>query len=162
MLAHLILAMPLRHPHLILRLHLIINHNIQIPPILVIRPTRQSPLYFLPSLHRQHIGKIKHRLLPVRVFRMRTGGEADGFVAGGELDVEPSDQGVDVVGAADGEGEGEAEVQIGGCAGVEVEGEHCGGVGDDGFEFDGIDEGFGEGSHLEGRIVEAVDAVPDC
>ena len=40
-------------------------------------------------------------MLPVRVFCVRAGGEADGFVAGGEIDVEPSDEGVyEVIAAA--------------------------------------------------------------
>ena len=64
-------------------------------------------------------------------------------MAGAEFDVEPGDQGVDVVCAADGEGEGEGEVQVAGLAGVEVEGEDCGRVGYDCFEFDGVDEGLG-------------------
>ena len=83
-------------------------------------------------------------------------------MAGGELDVEPGYQGVDVVCAADGEGEGMSEGEVGGLDGVEVEGEDGAGVGDDGFEVDGVDQGFGEGGEFEGRVVEAVDVVPDC
>jgi len=78
-------------------------------------------------------------------------------VAGGELDVEPGDEGVDVVGAAHGHVEGEGEGEVGGGAGVEVEGQDGAGVGDDGFEVDGVDEGLGEGGEFEGGVVEAVD-----
>ena len=40
-------------------------------------------------------------------------------------------------------------------------GDDSAGVGDDGFELDGVDEGFGEGGAFERGVVEAVDVVPD-
>ena len=61
-------------------------------------------------------------MFPVRVLGVRAGGEADRFMARGEIDVEPSDQGVHEVVAAAVEREGGGEGEVGGCAGVEVEG----------------------------------------
>lgn len=58
----------------------------------------------------------------MRVFCVRAGGEADGFVAGGEIDVEPSDERVDEVVAAAVEREGGGEGEVSGGAGIEVEG----------------------------------------
>lgn len=58
----------------------------------------------------------------MRVFGVRARAEADRLVAGREVDVEPGDQGVDEVGAAAVEGEGGGEGEVGGGAGVEVEG----------------------------------------
>lgn len=43
-------------------------------------------------------------------------------MAGGEIDIEPCDEGVDEVVAAAVEDEGGGEGEVGGCAGVEVEG----------------------------------------
>lgn len=93
---------------------------------------------------------------------MWPGGEADGLVAGGEVDVEPGNEGVDVVVSPRDEVEGAAEGQVGGCAGVEVEREDGGGVGDDGLDLDRVDEGLREGRLLEWGVVEPVDVVPDC
>ena len=84
------------------------------------------------------------------VFRVRAGGETDRLVAGGEVDIEPGDQGVDEVVAADVEGEWGGECEVGNLAFVEVESQDCGWVGDDGLDFDGVDEGFGESGVLEG------------
>jgi hypothetical protein len=154
--------MPLGHPTRILRLHLIINRNIQISPIILVGPAAQLAAHGLPSFHGQDVGEVEDGLLPVGVLGVGSGAEADGLVAGGELDVEPGDQGVDVVGAADGQAEGQAEGQVFGGDFVQVEGQDGAGVGDDGFELDGVDEGLGEGGDFEGRVVEAVDIVPDC
>ena len=92
---------------------------------------------------------------------MWAGGETDGLVAGGEIDVEPGDECVDEIVAADIEGEGEGEGEVGGGAGVEIEGDDCVWVGYDSLDLDGVNEGFGEGGDFEGGVVEAVDVVPD-
>lgn len=92
---------------------------------------------------------------------MGAGAESDRLVAGGELDVEPGNEGVDVVGAADAKLVWEAEVQIVGGAGVEIESENGAWVGDNGLELDGVDKGLGEGSQLERSVVESVDVIPD-
>jgi hypothetical protein len=98
----------------------------------------------------------------VGVLGVGAGGEADGLVAGGELDVEPRDHGVDVVGAAHRKGEGKLEGEILNGAGVEVEGDDGRRVGDNSLELDSVDEGLGEGGVLERAVIEAPDVVPDC
>jgi hypothetical protein len=93
---------------------------------------------------------------------VRAGGEADGLVAGGELNVEPRNHGVDVVGTAHGEGEGELEGEVGDGARVEVKSDDRRGVSDNRLELDGVDERLGKGGVLERAVVEAPDVVPDC
>lgn len=51
--------------------------------------------------------------------------------------------------------------QVGSSAGVEIECENGGGVGDDGFKLDGVDKGLGESGSLQRGVVEAVDVIPD-
>lgn len=58
----------------------------------------------------------------MRVLCVWAGGEADGLVAGGEIDVEPCDQSVYEIIAAAVEDEGGGEGEVGGCTCVEVEG----------------------------------------
>lgn len=160
-LAHLILRQPLSLPIRVISKHLIIDANIQVPPITTIRLASEHALHRLTGLNSQNLLQVKNRLLPVRVLGVGARGEAHGLMARAELDVEPGDQGVDVVGAADGEVEGEFEGQVSGLDGVEVDGEDGSGVGDDSFELDRVDEGFGEGCGFEGGVVEAPDVVPD-
>jgi hypothetical protein len=113
-------------------------------------------------LDRQHFPEIEDCLLPVRVFGVGTGREADGLVAGSEVDIEPCDQGVYEVIAAAVERERRGKGEVCSCAGVEVEGENRGRVGNYGFDFNGVDERFGESCMLERGVVEAVNIVPDC
>jgi hypothetical protein len=92
---------------------------------------------------------------------MGAGAELDGLVASRKLNIEPGNDGVDVVGATDGERVGEVEGEIGDFARVEVEGDERVGIRDDGLEVDSVDERLGEGGALERRVVEAPDIVPD-
>lgn len=82
-------------------------------------------------------------------------------MASGEIDVEPSDESVDKIVASAVEHEGGLKGEVCGCAGIEVEGEDGGGVGYYSFDFDGVDERFGESGVFEGAVVEAVHVVPD-
>jgi hypothetical protein len=88
-------------------------------------------------------------------------GEADRLVAGGEINVKPGNECVDEIIAAGIKDERSSKSQVGGCAGVEVEGEDGGGVGNDGFNLDSVDEGLGKSGVLERGVVEAVNVVPD-
>lgn len=75
--------------------------HVQIPLVLAVRLVLQHTSDLLSLLNGQHLPQIEDCLLPVGVFCVRAGGEADGFVAGGEVDVEPSDEGVyEVIAAA--------------------------------------------------------------
>lgn len=98
----------------------------------------------------------------MRVLGVRARAEPYGLVAGGELDIEPGDEGVDEVVAAAREGEVGGEGQVFGGDFVEVDGQDGDGVGDYGFHLYRVDEGFGERGAFEGGEVEAPDVVPDC
>lgn len=115
----------------------------------------------LALLDRQDVLEVEDGLLPVSVLCVGTCGEADGLVAGGKLDVEPGDDSVNKVAAADLELVVSPESEIGDGACVQVECDDSGGVGDDSLDVDGIDEGLGQGGGLERRVVEAPDVVPD-
>lgn len=82
-------------------------------------------------------------------------------MAGREVDIEPGDEGVDVVIASCSEAEWDFERQVRSSDGVEVESDDGTRVADQGLELNSIDEGLGESNILHGRIVEAVDIVPD-
>lgn len=97
----------------------------------------------------------------MRVLRVRSGGEFDRLMASGELDVEPSDQRVDVIRPPGVEREGLLESQIGSCACVEVERENGRWLSDDSLEIHSVDERFGKGGELERCVVEAIDIIPD-
>lgn len=77
------------------------------------------------------------------VLGVGAGGEADGLMAGGEVDVEPRDKGVDEVVTLDVQLKVGGEGQVGDGASVEIEGEDRGRVGNDGLDVDGINEGLG-------------------
>jgi hypothetical protein len=109
----------------------------------------------------QDFAQVENGLLPVSVLGMGTGAESNWLVASSEVNVEPCDESVDEVVATAIEDKGRGECEVGGCAGVEIEGEDCGWVGDNSLDFDGIDERFGEGSVLEWGVIESVDIVPD-
>lgn len=82
-------------------------------------------------------------------------------MAGGKVNVEPGDQRMDKVVATHVQRKGRGEGQVGGCDGVEIEGEDGRGIGDDGLDFHRVDQRFGEGGVLEWGKVEAVDVIPD-
>jgi hypothetical protein len=160
-LAHLVLAVSICRPLLLLRLELVINRNVEISSVAVVGSAAQLALDLLASLDGENVCKIEHCLLPVGVLGVRTRAEADGLVAGGELNVEPRNESMDVVRSAHRKREWEAEVEVIGSARVEIERDDGGWVSNDGFELDGIDEGLSEGGDLERGVVEAVDVVPD-
>lgn len=109
----------------------------------------------------QDVLEVEDGLFPVGVLCVWAGGELDGLVAGGELNVEPGNDGVDEVAAADFEAVRTVEGEICDGAGVEVEGDDGGGVGDDSLDVDGVDEGLGHGGGFERRVIEAPDVIPD-
>ena len=161
-LAHDIGALALGLATLLVGLESILDLDVQISSVAVVGLAEQSAVELLAGLNGKVVVEVKDGLLPMRVLGVGAGRELDGLVAGRELNVEPGDQGVHVVGAADGEGVGEVEGEIGDLAGVEVESDERCGVGNDGLEVNSVDEGLGEGGALEGGVVEAPDVVPDC
>jgi hypothetical protein len=161
-LAHDIGALALGTATLLGGLEGVLDLNIQISSVSLVGLAEKSAVKLLASLNGKVVVKVENGLLPVGVFCVGAGRELDGLVAGREFNVEPSDNGVDVVGAADGERVGEVECEILNLAGVEIEGDERDGVGDDSLEVNSVDEGLGEGGALEGGVVEAPDVVPDC
>ena len=122
----------------------------------------EHALDLLAGLDGEDVLEVEDGLLPVGVLCVGAGGELDGLVAAGKLDIEPGDQGVDEVVAANLYLVRKLECEICYCALVEVEGDDSGGVGDNGLELDGVDEGLGESGVLQRAVVEAPDVVPDC
>lgn len=160
-LAHLVLAATSGLAALVLGRNLVSDSNVEIATVLVVGSAGELALDLLAGLNGEDVLEVEDGLLPVSVLGVRAGGEADGLVAGGELDVEPCDHGVDVVGAAHREVEGKLEGKVGNGAGVKVDGDDGRRVGDDGLELDGVDERLSEGAVLERAVVEAPDIVPD-
>lgn len=116
---------------------------------------------FLAALDGQDVLEVEDGLFPVGVFGVGAGGEADGLVACGEVNVEPGHEGVDKVVALDGDFEGRGKGEVGHGACVEVESEDGGRVCHDRLDVYRVDEGLGQSRLLERRVVEAVDIVPD-
>lgn len=160
-LAHLVKTPALSRPAHIASLQLVVDSNVQIPPVLLAGLAVESADDLLAGLDGQDVLEVEDGLLPVCVLGVWACGELDWLVAGGKLDVEPGDQGVHVVGAADGELVWEAEGEILHLDGVEVEGDNREWVGDDGLHLDGVDEWLGQGGVLEWGVIEAPDVVPD-
>lgn len=160
-LAHLVAARTLGGALGVVGDEAVLELDVEVAGVLAVRPVVERALDLLALLDGEDLVEVEDGLLPVGVLGVGAGGEADGLVAGRELDVEPGDHGVDEVVAAGGEVEGAREGQVGGCALVEVEGEDARGVGDDGLDLDRVNQGFREGGFLEGGVVEAVDVVPD-
>lgn len=160
-LAHAVVELALGRADLVVGLEVVGNVDVEIAAVLVVGLHDDAALDLLAVLDGQDVLEIEDGLFPVGVLGVRAGREADGLVAGGEVNVEPRDKGVDKVVALDVEGELLAEGQVGNGASVQVQGQDGRGVGDDGLDVDGVDEGLGEGSLLEGGVVEAVDVIPD-
>lgn len=160
-LTHLVLARTLSRPRGVGGLELVLDLDVKITRVLLVGLVGEDTLDLLALLHGEDLAQVEDSLLPVSVLGVWAGGEADGLVAGGEVDIEPRDESVHEVVAAGVKGEGGGEGKVGNGAGVQVEGEDSGGVGDNGLDLDGVDEGLGEGGLLEGRVVESVDVVPE-
>jgi hypothetical protein len=140
----------------------VLDGDVEVAAVLLVGLDGQGAGDFLALLDGEDVLEVEDGLLPVRVLGVGTGREADGLVGGGELNVEPRDNGVDEVVPPGGQGEVGDEVEVRDLALVEVQGQDGGGLGDDSLDLDGVDEGLGESDLLEGSVVEAVDVVPDC
>lgn len=160
-LAHLVLSLSLGLAEWILSLELVRDLNIKITWVLGVWSVGEDTTDLFSLLDGQDITEVEDGLLPVSVLGVWAGREADWLVAGGEIDVEPGDDGVDEVVAAGVEEEWGSEGQVGESALVEVEGQDGGWVGHNGLDLDGVDEWLGEGSLLEWGVVEAIDVVPE-
>lgn len=160
-LAHLVLAAAGSNSVCIGGLEVVINLNVQVTAVLVVGLDVKFAVDLLSVLCGQDILDVENGLFPVSVLGVRAGREADGLVAGGEVDVEPRNESVDEVVSLGGQGEACVEGEVGGGAGVEIEGQNGDGVGNDSLEIDSIDQGFRESGVLQGSVVKAVHVIPD-
>lgn len=88
-LAHAVFALALGGAVSILRGKLVTNLDVQITPVLVVGLDVEVERDLLTLLDGENIIKVEDGLLPVGILGVRTGREANGLVAGGEVDVEP-------------------------------------------------------------------------
>jgi hypothetical protein len=75
----------------------VIDDDIQITRVSTVRGTVNGTSDLFALVHRQGFRSIEDGLFPVGVLGTRTGGEVDGFVALGETNIEPTDEGMDIV-----------------------------------------------------------------
>jgi hypothetical protein len=145
----------------VFRVELVVDGDVEITVVLLGGLVLEHTGDGLTLLDGQDVLEVEDGLLPVGVLCVGPSGELDGLVAAGKLDIEPGDQGVDEVVAADLNLVRKLECKICDCALVEVEGDDGGRVGDDGLDVNGVDKGLCQGSVLERAVIEAPDVVPD-
>jgi hypothetical protein len=145
----------------VIRLELVRDLDVQITVVLFAWSCVEHAGNGLAFLDSQDVLKVEDGLFPVSVFCVGASGELDWLVAGSKLNVEPGNDGVHKVAAADLQAVRAVECQIGHCAGVEVESKDGRGVGDNGFDVNGIDEGLSHGGRLQGSVIETPNVVPD-
>lgn len=143
-------------------LELIVDLDIQVALVLRIGFVGKEASNHLALLDSEDLTYVEDSLFPMCVFRMWAGGKSDRLVARAEIDIEPCDQGVDEVVPVGPEGELLGECKV--CCGnsVEINGEYWARIGDQGFQFDCIDQRLSKSDFLHRRIVEAINVVPDC
>lgn len=153
--------MPFRNPAFILRFQLVVDRNVEVPPIFVVWTTAKFTHDFLASFYGQDIGEVENGLLPMSIFGMWTGAETNRLVTSRKFDVEPCNERMNVIRAANLKLERKGKGKISGGDGVEIEGDDSAGVGNDGLELYCVDQRFRECSDFERSIVKTVDVVPD-
>jgi len=142
---HLVLSLTAGIPHRILSCKLVCNLYIQISLSDIVGLVAENSADFFALLNGEDFAKVEYSLFPMSVLGMRTGREADGFVAGSEVDIKPCDHGVDEVIALDMEKVFIRECEVFCLTGVEIEFEDLPRISDNGLEFDGIDERLSKG-----------------
>ncbi len=161
-LAHLELAYPFCKARFIRRVERVLEGDVEISLVPVIGPIRQSSVDDFTLPQGQDLLRIEHRLLPMRVLRMRSGREADRPVTYRELNVEPYNKRVDKVISPCRELEWVAECEIFDFAGIQIEYEHRRWISDDRLHLHGIHQRLGKGDFLERSVVETIDIIPVC
>lgn len=100
-LAHLVLAVALGDTTRVLRVHLVVDLDVEVSSVVLVGLAAEFTLDRLAGLDGKDVGQVEDGLFPVGVLGVWASAESYGLVASGELNVEPGDHGVDVVGAAD-------------------------------------------------------------
>jgi len=105
--------------------------------------------------------EIEHGLLPMGVLSVRACRELDRLMAFGELDIEPSDEGMNKVVPADIEGERSFESEVRGVNRIEVERDDGGRISHDSFHVNRIHQRLTHCSCFEWSVVETPNIIPD-
>ena len=100
-LTHLVLAVAFGDAARVLRVHLVVDLDVEVSSVVLVGLAAESALDGLTGLDGQDVSQVEDGLFPVGVLGVWASAESHGLVAGREFNVEPSDHGVDVVGAAD-------------------------------------------------------------
>lgn len=112
-------------------------------------------------LYCQNVLKVEHSLLPVGILGVRARREADRLVACREVDIEPSDKGMDEIVTSAGKFEGNRKSKIVHGAFIQIKGQDSNRVSDSSLDLDIVNERLGKSSLLERGIVESVDIIPN-
>jgi hypothetical protein len=160
-LAHPIGSGTLGLPCGVLGIKFVLNGDVEVTRVLLVGLAGERAVDLLTLLHGKNVLEIQDGLLPVGVLGVRSGGETDGLVTGGELDVEPGHQGMDEVVSPSSKLELGAESKIGGCALVKIKRKDEGGIRHNSLHLDNVDKGLRQGRLLEWGVVEAIDIIPD-
>jgi len=99
----------------------VIYVDIQITRVALVRGATNGSTNLFASLDSNSLGCIENSLLPVSVLGVGSGGESYGLVASGEGDVEPSNEGMDVIVASSSDLEvaGESQILLGHCKNID-------------------------------------------
>lgn len=100
-LAHLVCSGAFSLPVHVVCVELVVNGDVEITVVLLAGLVLENAGNGLTLLDCQHVLQVEDGLLPMGVLGVRSGGELDGLVAASEFDIEPRDQGVNEVVAAD-------------------------------------------------------------
>jgi hypothetical protein len=142
-------------------IQLVLDLDVEISWVLGVRSAVKNTTNLLALLDSKDFTEVEDGLLPVSVLGVWASGETDWLVASGEVNVEPRNKSMDKVISSAVEDEWGCESEVGNGAGVEVEGEDCGWVGNNSLDLNCVDKRLSKSSLLERRIIEAVDVIPD-
>lgn len=157
-LAHTVFVLLLdRH---LLALELVVDSDIQVSWVAVVGGAGQLARDGLAGLDGHGLLGVEDGLLPVGVLGVGTSREVDGLVASVERDVEPRDEGVDVVVTVGSDREGHAEVEVLLRDSQDINVLEGAGRGHNRLGIDSVHKGLLEGNLFDRRVVEAVDVVP--
>jgi len=151
----------------------IIDGDIQVSFILTVRSTCEFPIDNLVALqsikgdekrtytYNKRILQVKHSLFPVRVLCVWPCTEPHRFMTRLESNIKPRNNRVYEIVSCSTEFEICEESEIADRTSIEIEVEDSIRVGDDGFEFDGINQGLSQCDCCNGGEVETIHGFPE-
>lgn len=160
-LTHPVLAGTSRFPSRIKSFELVIDFDVQVTLVFGIGLVREEACDILALFDSKYFTNIEDSLFPMCVLRVRTSGKPNWFVAGTEINVEPRNQGVNEIVSIAPQIEWLGECQISGRDSVKVDCEDWAGIGDQSFQFHCVDQRLCQGDLFHGRVIEAVNVIPD-